>query len=73
MTAPNTARRRTRKRTREMDKTNETNETDETISVGCRFRKSELAAMKADTGQTGDAPAVQGFVRKRLAQIAEAR
>lgn len=56
-----------------MNETNETNETDETISVGCRFKASELAAMKADTGQTGDAPAVQGFVRKRLAQIAEAR
>lgn len=54
-----------------MNETNETNAAesanDETISVGCRFKASELAAMKADTGQTGDAPAVQGFVRKRLA------
>ena len=53
-----------------MNETNETNAAesanDETISVGCRFKASELAAMKADTGQTGDAPAVQGFVRKRL-------
>lgn len=39
---------------------------DETVQVGCRFRKSELAAMKRDTGATGDATAVAGFVRKRL-------
>ena len=50
----------------ETEKTDNATDADETVQVGCRFRKSELAAMKRDTGATGDATTVAGFVRKRL-------
>lgn len=46
---------------------------DEMVQVGCRFRRSELDAMKRDTGATGDATAVAGFVRKRLGNGSEGK
>lgn len=57
----------------ETEKTNNATDADETVQVGCRFRKSELAAMKRDTGATGDATAVAGFVRKRLGSGSEGK
>ena len=37
--------------------------------VLCRFRQSELDAMKADTGAEADATAVAAFVRKNLRKM----
>ena len=50
---------------KENEKENAT-EAEETVPVLCRFTRTELNAMKSETGATADATAVACFARKNL-------